>query len=547
MRASSPSWSFVLLVTGSMLAPSGMRVQAQQTVVARDAHRLRALPGGTSAQAQQADRPNIVFIFSDDHAVQALGAYGGPLAALDPTPNLDRLADQGMLFRNAFVTNSICAPSRAVILSGLHSHLNGVRTNARADSMTASVPVFPEMLQEAGYQTAMVGKWHLKSEPRGFDYWEVLPGQGEYYNPAFRTQEGLKEYEGYVSDIVTDRAIAWLEDGRAQERPFLLMYQHKAPHRNWLPGPDHLNRYDDVEIPAPRSLFYDYSGLSTPAVLQEMEISTDLRWGWDLKLPVNPDHPEESVDGYRWIERLTPQQRLEWEAAYEPRNDAFYAGYRAGSLQERDLIRWKFQRYLKDYLRTVYSMDAAIGRLLDYLDEEGLAQETIVIYSSDQGFFLGEKGWYDKRWMYEESLRMPLIVRWPGVVEPGSESTALVQNLDMAQTLLDMAHVEPISEMQGLSLVPLLEGERPPDWRTSIYYHYYEFPRPHHVHPHEGIRTDRYKLIHYYTLDQWEFFDLEADPEELRNAYGVRDYADEITRLWEELDRLKQQYAVEGR
>ena len=357
---------------------------------------LWLLAGATAAvssvSAQPAERPNIVFIFSDDHATQALGAYGGRLAALDPTPNLDRLANEGMLFRNAFVTNSICAPSRAVILSGLHSHLNGVETNARHDSLEAFIPVFPEMLQQGGYRTAIIGKWHLKSDPRGFDYWEVLPGQGDYYNPAFRTQEGDTHYEGYVSDIVTDRALEWLENGRDTDEPFLLMYQHKAPHRNWLPGPTHLNRYDDVEIPAPRSLFYDYSGLSTPAVLQEMEISTDLRWGWDLKLPLNPEHLDEVAEGYNWINRFTPEQRAAWEAAYGPKNDTFYERYRVGALQERDLIRWKYQRYLKDYLRTIYSMDENIGRLLDYLEEAGLAENIIVIYNSDQGFFLGEKG-----------------------------------------------------------------------------------------------------------------------------------------------------------
>ncbi len=502
---------------------------------------LAALP----ARAQQEGGPNIVFIFSDDHATQAVGAYGGRLAALNPTPQIDRLADEGMLFRNAFVTNSICAPSRAVILSGLHSHLNGVETNQQEDSLDASVPVFPEMLQAGGYQTAMIGKWHLKSAPRGFDYWEVLPGQGDYYNPDFLTAEGRTNYEGYVSDIVTDRAIEWLESGRDGDEPFMLMYQHKAPHRNWLPPIEHLQRYDDVEIPAPRSLFYDYSDLSTAAVMQEMEISTDLQWGWDLKLPRNPDHPEEPGQGYHgWMDRFTPDQRAAWEAAYGPKNDRFYEMYRAGQLQERDLVRWKYQRYLKDYLRSIYSMDENIGRLLDYLEEEGLSDNTIVIYSSDQGFFLGENGWFDKRFMYEESLKMPLIVRWPGVTDPGSESEALVQNLDFAQTLLDMAGVEAPSAMQGRSLVPILQGETPADWRTSIYYQYFEFPQPHHVHPHEGVRTDRHKLIHFYTLDQWELFDLEADPDELHNVYGSAAYADVAERLKDELARLKRQYDV---
>ena len=512
----------------------------------------------TPAQAQQpsraqsaadttaSERPNIVFIFSDDHATQALGAYGGRLAGLDPTPHLDRLAEEGMLFRNAFVTNSICAPSRAVILSGLHSHLNGVETNRQGDSLEAAVRTFPEILQQQSpYQTAMIGKWHLKSAPTGFDYWEVLPGQGAYYNPDFRTPEGTKPYEGYVSDIVTDRAIEWLEEGRSEDEPFLLMYQHKAPHRNWQPGPERLTTYDDVEVPAPRSLFYDYTGLSTPAVMQEMEVSTDLRWGWDLKLPVNPEHPEDSTAGYRrFFERLTPEQRQAWTAAYGPKNEQFYERYRDGDLQERDLVRWKYQRYMKDYLRSIRSMDDAVGRLLGYLDESGLADSTLVVYSSDQGFFLGEKGWFDKRWMYEESLKMPLIVRWPGVIQPGSEHEALVQNLDFAQTFLEVAGVEAPEEMQGRSLVPLLRGETPSDGREAVYYHYYEFPRPHHVHPHDGVRTERYKLIHYYTLGQWELFDLERDPEELESVYGDPDYTEVQERLTQRLRKLRQQYEV---
>ena len=490
-------------------------------------------------------QPNIIFIFSDDHAIQALGAYGSRLAGLNPTPNLDRLAGEGMLFRNAFVTNSICAPSRAVILSGLHSHLNGVETNQQEDSLVAAIRTFPEILQESDYQTAMIGKWHLKSEPTGFDFWEVLPGQGQYYNPDFRTPEGMKQYTGYVSDIITDRALEWLETGREQGEPFMLMYQHKAPHRNWQPGPERLTTYDDVEIPAPRSLFYNYEGLSSAAVMQEMEVSTDLRWVEDLKLPRDPAHPEDSTQGDPWfLERMTPEQRADWVAAYGPKNENFYERYRSGALQERDMVRWKYQRYMQDYLSTIRSMDDAIGRLLDYLDESGLAENTIVIYSSDQGFFLGEKGWYDKRWMYEESLRMPLLVRWPGVTQPGSENQDLVQNLDFAQTFLDLAGVEAPAEMQGRSLVPLFRGATPDDWRDAVYYHYYEFPQPHHVHPHDGVRTDRYKLIHYYTLDQWELFDLQSDPDELRSVYNDPEYADVRERLQQQLDALRTRYEV---
>ena len=496
-----------------------------------------------TARAQAQDRPNIVFIFSDDHAVQALGAYEGRLAALNPTPEIDRIAEEGMLFRNAFVGNSICAPSRATILTGQHSHMNGVRTNG--DKLNKGVQTFPELLQGAGYQTAMIGKWHLKRKPEGFDYWEVLPGQGRYYNPRFRTPDGTTSYTGYVSDIITDRALRWLRDGRSEDEPFLLMYQHKAPHRNWQPGPDHLSTYEDVQVPAPRTLFYDYSGLAAPATMQEMEVQNDLRWGWDLKLPQPPSASDDSLGGFqRFFNRYTPSQKKAWRAAYEDKNDDFYEQYRSGALQGRDLTRWKYQRYIKDYLRSIRSMDDQIGRLLDALDRQGVADETIVVYASDQGFFLGEKGWFDKRWMYEESLRMPLLVRWPGVVEEGSESTALVQNLDIAQTFLDAAGVKGPGSMQGRSLVPLMKGNTPQNEREALYYHYYEYPAVHSVMRHEGIRTDRYKLIHHYWVDQWSLFDLKTDPRELHNVYGHPDYAQVTERLKQRLRTLKDRYEV---
>jgi arylsulfatase A-like enzyme len=507
---------------------------------------LLADVGSVLAQPNGEDdgRPNIVFIFSDDHAVQALGAYDGRLSHLDPTPEIDRLAEEGMLFRNAFVTNSICAPSRATILSGQHSHMNGVRTNGRADSLEAAVQTFPELLQDAGYQTAMVGKWHLKSDPQGFDYWEVLPGQGVYYNPTFLRPADTTQYTGYVSEVITDRAVRWLREGRSDEDPFLLMYQHKAPHRNWQPGPEHLTTYDDVKVPAPRTLFYDYSGLSAPATMQEMEISTDLRWGWDLKLRTAPETGDSTAWQERLADRFTPEQRAAWNEAYGPKNASFREAYRNGELQGRDLTRWKYQRYIKDYLRSIRSMDDQIGRLLDALDRQGVSDNTIVVYASDQGFFLGEKGWFDKRWMYEESLRMPLLVRWPGVVESGAESEALVQNLDLAQTFLEAAGVEAPEDMQGRSLAPLLRGTRPDGWRESIYYHYYEYPAVHSVMRHEGVRTGRYKLINHYWADQWALFDLRKDPRELNNVYGDPDYADVTERLKRELERLKTQYEV---
>ncbi len=418
-----------------------------------------------------------------------------------------------------------------------------METNRKKDSLSASLVTFPELLQQAGYQTALVGKWHLKSDPQGFDYWEILyPGQGFYYNPEFRTAGDTTRYTGYVTNLITDRALHWLEKEREEDAPFLLMYQHKAPHRPWLPGPEHLTTYEEVEIPAPKTLFYDYSGLSSAAVMQEMEIANDLGWGADFKLPANPITGD-STGWYQWFfQRRAPEQHAAWQAAYEANHERFYNRYPAG-LQGRDLTRWKYQQFMKDYLRTVASMDDNIGRLLEYLEENGLAENTIVVYTSDQGFFLGENGWFDKRWMYEESLRIPLIVRWPGVVEPGSENTDLVLNLDFAETFLDVAGVEIPEQMQGRSLVPLLRGDTPSDWREAIYYHYYE-GGGHGVPRHEGVRTDRYKLIHYYTLGQWELFNLKKDPEELHSVYGDPAYADVTERLKAKLQALREKYQV---
>ncbi len=464
--------------------------------------------------------PNIIFIFTDDHAAHAISAYG---SRINKTPNIDRLAREGMLFRNAFVTNSICAPSRAVILTGKHSHLNGVLDNRL--EFDGSQQTFPKLLQQAGYQTAMIGKWHLKSEPTGFDYWRVLPGQGTYYNPDFIAPGGVENHAGYTTHIITDKVLGWLQNQRDQSKPFMLMYQQKAPHRAWQPGPRYLNLYDDIDIPAPATLFDDYSNRTSAANTQEMTIVRDLSER-DLKLtpPLNLD-----------------QEQLEvWNAAYEPKNEAF----RKAHLSGEDLVRWKYQRYIKDYLRTIAAVDDDIGRLLEYLDSSGLAENTVVIYSSDQGFYLGDHGWFDKRWMYEESLRMPLIVRWPGVIEPGSQDEHLVQNLDFAPTFLELAGVEVPPDMQGRSLAPLLQGEAPEDWRRSIYYHYYEFPGPHSVQRHYGVRTGRYKLIHYYNIDEWELFDLSKDPDELQSVYSDPAYTSVISDLKTELTRLRRLYQV---
>ena len=493
----------------------------------------------SQGMAQQTrERPNIIFVFSDDHAAQAIGAYG---SRINETPNIDRLAREGMIFRNVFATNAICGPSRAVIQTGKHSHLNGFIDHAsRFDS---SQLTFPKLLRQAGYQTAIIGKWHLVSEPVGFDHWDILPGQGDYYNPDFLTPAGRTQESGYVTDVITDKVLGWLDHGRDPERPFMLMYQHKAPHRSWMPGPEHLTLYDGATLPEPATLFDDYAGRNQGASTAEMRIADHLHPSYDLKLPFLEQADRLDPAARRNYERMTGEQRAAWDAVYGPRNEAF----RRANLQGEELVRWKYQRYVKDYLRTVASIDDNLGRLLDYLDESGLAENTVVIYSSDQGFFLGEHGWFDKRWMYEESMRMPFLVRWPGVVDPGSENTDLVQNLDFAETFLEIAGVSVPAEMQGRSIVPLLQGRPPPDWRQSIYYHYYEFPGEHAVPRHYGVRTARHKLVHYYQTGEWELFDLERDPDELRSVHGDPAYAGVQQELDRELRRLRVQYAIPER
>ena len=490
-------------------------------------------------------RPNILFLFSDDHAPHAIGAYGGPLAALDPTPEIDRLADQGMLFRNSFCTNSICGPSRAVILTGLHSHRNGFMNNG--NRFDGDQRTFPKLLQGAGYKTAMIGKWHLKTDPQGFDYWDVLPGQGDYYNPELISAAGKRRVEGYCTDIVTDLAIEWMDGQRESGEPFLLMCQHKAPHRNWMPALRHLDLFDDIEVPEPATLFDTWEDNASPARHQEMSVARELNPVHDLFFdPQRNWDPEagKAIDasGSRNLKRMTPDQLAKWKAGLGDQNAAFAAAAPEGP----DLVRWKYQRYIKNYLRTIRGVDESVGRLLAYLDETGLADNTIVVYSSDQGFYLGDHGWYDKRWMYEESLAMPLIVRWPGVTKPGSVNTDLVQNLDYAETFLEAAGVPVPDDMQGRSLVPLLRGEQPTDWRDAIYYHYYEFPSVHMVARHYGIRTDRYKLIRFYQFDEWELYDLEKDPDELRNVYDDPAYRGIATSMAVRLGELRAQYGDDG-
>ncbi len=475
-------------------------------------------------------RPNILFIMSDDHAYQAVGAYG---SRLNKTPNIDRIANEGLRFDRCYATNSICGPSRACILTGKYSHKNGQYDNFT--TFDGSQTTFPKLLQTAGYQTAIVGKWHLVSDPTGFDHWEILPGQGKYYRPDFISAAGKTAVPGYTTQITTQKALDWLRDRRDPQRPFLLMVQHKAPHRPWDPAVDQLNAREKESLPEPTTLFDDYATRGTAAHearmrIEQMNPSIDLKL-WDR---ANPDRT--------WLYgHMTPEERSAWETHVDPR----LAAFERANPQGRDRTRWFYQLYLKDYLRCVASVDESVGELLDYLKESGLADNTIVVYTSDQGFYLGEHGWFDKRFMYEESLRTPLVIRWPGVVRPGTVENRIVSNIDFAETFLAAAGVAIPPDMQGRSLAPLLRGEPPDDWRESFYYHYYEGPAgEHHVYPHEGVTTGRAKLVHYYPLDEWELFDLQADPDERTNVWGQPKYAALQAKLLAELDRLRTELQV---
>ncbi|MHC5066733.1 MAG: sulfatase family protein, partial [Planctomycetota bacterium] len=417
---------------------------------------LGALISASVAAGQEplaGSRPNIIFIFSDDHAPHAISAYGSKINA---TPNIDRLAAEGAIFRASYCGNSICGPSRATVLTGKLSHANGFMRNG--NRFDGDQQTFPKLLQKAGYQTAMIGKWHLGTEPTGFDYWRILPGQGSYYNPDFIDADGRKRIEGYVTEITTELALDWLREGRDTSKPFLLMCQQKAPHRSWMPGPNELGLYRDVDIPEPPSLFDDYAGRGPAAGQQEMEIDRHMYMFYDLKLEPTPEESQNLKGPDRsWenpLKRMNAEQRAAWDVAYLEENQAF----REAKLEGEDLIRWKYQRYIKNYLRCVAGVDRSVGQILDYLAESGLEENTIVIYSSDQGFYLGDHGWYDKRWMYEESFAMPLLARWPKHIPSGLEVTQLVQNIDYAPSFLERAGVEVPADMQGRSLLSLLAG-----------------------------------------------------------------------------------------
>jgi len=449
------------------------------------------MPVSLRGEGSPSRKPNILYIMSDDHAAHAISAYG---SRVNQTPNIDRIAREGMRFDRCFATNSICTPSRATIITGKYSHINGVPVFNRLDG---SQPTVAKYLQAAGYHTGMIGKWHLGSDPTGFDKWTILPGQGVYHNPTFLEPGGKREMKGYVTDIIADLAIDFIKN-KPQGKPFFLMCHNKAPHRNWQPDEKHAKMYEDREIPEPPTLRDDYASRTDAAHETTMTVARHLTKS-DLK--------------------MDPPAGLEGDA----------------------LLKWKYQRYMQDYLRCIASIDDNVGRLLDFLEKEGLKDSTMVIYTSDQGFFLGDHGWYDKRFMYEESIKMPFLVQWPGVAKAGSVQDALAINPDFAPTFMDAAGLAVPADMQGRSLVSLMKGERPGDWRKSFYYRYYHDPGDHNTRAHYGVRTETHKLIYFWKKNQWEMYDLVKDPMELKNLYDDPSLKDTVEKLKVELYRLKKE------
>jgi arylsulfatase A-like enzyme len=506
---------------------------------------LSSLAWSQTATSPDPNRPNIVFIMSDDHAYQAISAYSNRLIE---TPNIDRIAKMGMLFTNATVTNSICAPSRATILTGKHSHLNGKIDNDFPFDTTNVT--FPQLFQEAGYQTAMFGKLHFGNNPKGFDQFKILPGQGSYYNPDFITKnEGTIRVEGYVTDIITDMTLDWLQEERNPTDPFLLFYLHKAPHREWLPAERHLEEFTQRSFPEPATLFDDYSGRGRAAKEAEMNLLKHMNWSGDSKiypkvmreLGIPGTSNWDTLAFSREVGRLNPKQLANWTRSYDRVNASLKASF--PSMDEKEKMQWRYQRYMQDYLGTIRAVDENVGRVLDYLEANDLMDNTLIVYTSDQGFYLGEHGWFDKRFVYDESFKTPLLVAWPGKVAPGSKSTEMVQNLDYAQTFLDAAGISAPADMQGESLLPLLRGNAESWTRDAVYYHYYEYPAVHMVKRHYAIVTEEFKLVHYYyDTDEWELIDRVKDPQELRNVYQDPAYAPVVAELHRKLVELRKQY-----
>ena len=493
---------------------------------------------------QEQGPPNIVFIMSDDHAYQAISAYSDHLIQ---TPNIDRIANEGIKFTNACVTNSICAPSRAVILTGKHSHLNGKIDNLFPFDTTNIT--FPQILHDNGYQTAMFGKLHFGNNPKGFDQFKILPGQGTYYNPDFITKDsGRINVTGYTTDIITEMTLDWLENDRKEDQPFLLMYLHKAPHREWLPPKRHCTNFLNKTFPEPETLFDNYEGRGRAAKEAEMNLLTHMNWAGDSKIPPKvmdelgiPQTANWDKGAFhREVGRLNEAQRADWDAAYDPMIEQFKKDF--PNMTEKEKMKWRYQRYMQDYLGCIAAVDDGVGRVLDYLESNDLDENTIIVYTSDQGFYLGEHGWFDKRFVYNESFKTPLLIKWPHIVTPNTTNTQMVQNLDFAQTFLDIAGITAPNDMQGESLVPLLKGQTK-NFRDAVYYHYYEYPSVHMVKRHYAIVTEAYKLIHFYDdVDEWELYDRKKDLQEMTNVYDDPEYSTIVADLTKQLDQMRKEY-----
>ena len=544
-----------------------------------------------TAQAQQkaaaaTQRPNIVYIMCDDHAFQCISAYGSPISKLAPTPNIDRIAERGMRFDRAFVENSLSTPSRACLMTGLYSNQNGQRQLGEGIDTTRTF--FTEQLQQAGYQTAVVGKWHMGCDPKGFDYYHIYNDQGQYYNPQYRGTDTDGKYiveEGYSTDLTTDHALSFIEH-RDTNKPFCLLLHHKAPHRNWLANTKYFGMYDNVTFPMPETFYDDYETRGSAVRTQKMSVTKDMRWEQDFKVPemldtANADSWDSYLSLMNEVNRMNPEQRIAWGKYYFPRNRRLLEARLTG----KELDEWKYQNYIRDYMSVIKSVDESVGRVLDYLDSHGLTDNTIIVYTSDQGFYMGEHGWFDKRFMYEESLRTPLLIAYPGHIQPGTVCNKLVQNIDYAPTFLDLAGVSKPKELPGRSLTPLFKaGDKVKGWRNSIYYHYYDYPTYHMVRKHDGVRTDRYKLIYFYgeggldavkenkyqrqpgtrehgcmtyltslgyfepkdsAVNYNELYDLQADPHELNNLYGKPGYEKITKQLQKQLNDYRKSIGVD--
>ena len=497
-----------------------------------------ALPIVSCKEKVEEKRMNILFIMCDDHSYQTISAYDNRYIS---TPNIDRIAADGVKFVNSFVANSLSGPSRACMLTGKHSHTNGFTDNTR--SFDGSQQTFPKLLQKSGYETAVIGKWHLVTEPTGFDHWDILIGQGDYYNPTFINNGEKVQRKGYATNITTDLAIEWLDNGRDKQKPFCLLLHHKAPHRTWMPDTCDFKLFSDKEFTLPENFYDNYEG-RIAAAAQEMSIVKDMDLVYDLKLAdkENEIHSNENLEkiGRHMYNNMDAAQKAAWDAHY----DAVIADFKKQGLTGKALDEWKFRQYMRDYLRVITSIDRNVGRVLDYLKESGLEDNTLVVYTSDQGFYMGEHGWFDKRFMYEESFRTPLLMRLPGGAK--GEATELVQNIDYAATFLDVAGVEIPEDIQGVSLLPLLKGEKSIEGRDALYYHFFEYPAEHMVKKHYGVRTDRYKLIHFYDdIDAWELYDLEKDPSEMNNIYGKEGTEAITAELKKRLVELQKEYGEE--